>query len=198
MTKSELIKFIKEDCAKSDVKVIVENSDHVMAGGCPCSGYFDSDNKVIMLAKRAKGAKMIMVHEYCHFLQWKEQCEAWVNYMKYNDEDYFTPWLANEVEIEKDKLDLIIRSAAELELDCEKRAVSFAKEKGIDFDLDRYTKQANAYVLSYKIVHRFRKWNIPGSAPHNDNNVVEMMPSEFVTFDYELSNSQVDAFLKCY
>jgi hypothetical protein len=85
------------------------------------------------------------IHEYCHFLQWKEKSNI------YRD-GLINLWLLDlycegkNAAFTEDQLWAI----QELELDCEKRVLGLNKKFKLGIDHDRYIRETNAYIYSYR------------------------------------------------
>ena len=114
------------------------------------------------------------IHEYCHFLQWREGT-IW------NEESGFyivlDDWL-NGVETSDKMMAKAIQSAKAIEIDCEKRVVKLIKSKKLSVDLEDYIKRANAYVLFYNVIREERLWY--KKPPYNVDEIVALMPSHFL------------------
>lgn len=139
-----------------------------------CSGYFDSANKKLVCSMNKPDALGILVHEFGHYTQWKDQCKAWTNLG--DSLDLMDSWLqGNEVE----NIEHHIMIARNLELDNEKRAVKLIKKFGISINVDDYIKRANAYALFYNHMLTVRRWCKPTNMPYENPSVIEAMPSNF-------------------
>lgn len=93
----------------------------------------------------------VFVHEYAHFLQWKESCAIWKE--SEDASDRFDEWLDD-----KDVVVTIddIRIIQKLELDCDRRAIELIRKHKLPIDIDRYIKESNSYVLSYNLIYKER------------------------------------------
>jgi len=195
------VRLIRDECIKSGLKIQIEDSDVVYAGDEPCSGFFQSEPLRLVVAFKVPNFLSILIHEYCHFRQWKELCPEWVAARSLHGLDSnaaVSAWLAGEIDLDDTMLNDHIEAVMNLELDCEKRTVSFMNENNMSDLVPAYIKQANAYVLSYRIVQELRLWNSVGEAPYNDDEILALMPSHFVDINYKLSDTVRHAFLKCY
>jgi len=114
------------------------------------SNTFDSWNKVPVLTVQNYNNEWEtnfenFIHEYCHFLQWKEKSDI------YRD-GLINLWLLdlycegkNEAFTEEQ-----LWAIQELELDCEKRVLGLNKKFKLGIDHDRYIRETNAYIYSYR------------------------------------------------
>lgn len=196
-----IVRRIRDECLKDGLRIQIEDSEVVYAGEEPCSGFFQSQPLQLAVAFKAPNFLGILIHEYCHFRQWKELCPEWTAAESLHGVDSnaaVSAWLAREIDLDKDILNDHIEAVMNLELDCEKRAVNFMRENELNELLPSYIKQANAYVLSYRIVQELRLWNNVGEAPYNDEEILALMPSDFIDVNYKMSDDMRYAFLKCY
>ena len=188
LTKNDklFIEFVKLQCKYYGIKCDLRPTGHVKIGPKQkASGYFDEQNKELVVSMKARNSLSILVHEYCHLTQWAEQAEVWVNgvdsYTKMN------MWLEgkNYPDIEEH-----IAKARDLELDNEKRSVRLIKEYGLGIDPRKYTKRANAYIQFYNYIPLTRKWSKPPNTPYNNKRIVAAMPDKFC-MDYTKISKKV-------
>lgn len=175
--KTEIINYIKSECKLKGVKVILRNTNYVLiSGNIKCAGYFDSENKCIVVAMNHKISFETLLHEYCHFTQWREQCPEWIN--AENSLGKIDDWLSGK-KIRNIKFH--IDNAKLLELDNEKRTVDMIYEWGLEktIDVSLYTKRANAYIMFYNWVLKARRWSKPGNSPYMNTKIVNIMSDKF-------------------
>lgn len=89
----------------------------------------------------------ILVHEYCHYKQWKDKSPLWEASSKAHRR--LDRWLNGKIKrlaIED------IRRIQKLELDCDKRAIALIKEKKLLIDINEYIRESNVYILLYNMV----------------------------------------------
>jgi len=190
MNDQDIIRFIKEECEKNNITMVVDDAEFTYADSIPCTGYFDHDQMKLAIAIKAPKAILILIHEYCHMRQWIEQCDAWKEYEESDSGVIMDWWLARKIELTEEQQLKYFNIVAKLELDCEKRTVEFMKANGLESQVDVYIQSANAYILSYQFTRRLRSWNKPGQAPYNNPKVVEILPTTFVDVDFGC-NSEV-------
>lgn len=93
----------------------------------------------------------VFVHEYAHFLQWKESCSIWKE--SEDASERFDEWLDGKdvtVTIED------IRLIQKLELDCDRRSLDLIIKNKLPIDTARYIKESNSYILSYNLIFKER------------------------------------------
>lgn len=91
------------------------------------------------------------VHEYCHYLQYKNKNDLWVKFDKnYN---LLLDWIDNDsLNFSNSELENSLYSIISLEHDCELMTIEFAnKNQMTTFKYDQYIKSANAYLWHYHI-----------------------------------------------
>lgn len=163
------------------VSIYIEHKSKIFyeAGGerTYCSGYFDENPLSFHLAtgKPQKEWAPIFLHEYGHFEQWKEGNAA---YKALDDCEPFDRWVNHDIELDDKTIQLYVRTIQACELDCERRVVSYIKNKNLKMDTQAYIKRANSYVLFYNMVAETRLWyRLP---PYSIPQVLECVPGTFL------------------
>ena len=151
-----------------------------------CGGWFDAQDKEFVVALKNTYGFEILIHEYCHYLQWKTRRRFFNKYIQACDIVF--PWVQGTF-YKKDIVEQAIGEVIELEWDCEKRALDVIKEFKLDIDTERYIKSANASLLFYHIVHDERKWvkNLSPYAP----NITKLMPNALQKLDFYLDKDNI-------
>lgn len=114
------------------------------------------------------------IHEYCHFLQWREQ-KIWNENV--GCDSALDMWLSG-VNIANKKIEESIETLKRIEIDCEKRVVKLIKSENLSIDIEDYIRRANSYVLFYNVVREERLWY--KKPPYNVDELVALMPSNFL------------------
>lgn len=145
-------------------------------------GWFGNDpneEEFVVAIKHPMGFE-ILIHEYCHFLQWKNDREFWESSVDY---DLLFDWISDpNLVIPDDDLDKSLKTILTIEHDCESRVLKLVKHNPIeDFDTNKYIRAVNAYLWSYQINRELRKSPI---RPIYTDRVMEQMPD---TFNLDLS-----------
>jgi len=152
---SEIFSIIKKDLSEHDGKIIFCKGEYC-GGNSKCYGifYFDSEDRPIL--KIAKGNKTkeewfgIVIHEYCHFLQWRDNSKNWKEYDK--NEFQFDTILCNPKK-NRDKILILLK----LEADCERRSVKIIRNNTL-IDAENYARMANAVLYKYAYLYKYYKW----------------------------------------
>jgi hypothetical protein len=162
LLKSGLFKAIENDLLEMDGRIVF-NKGQFCGGDSRCYGIFSFDSKQRPVLKVATGKKNeeewfgILIHEYCHFLQWRDDCKVWQEF--YNADFSFTSIIHNPDKYKKEILTLI-----RLELDCEKRTYNIINKSKL-IDKKNYAVIANAVLYKYGYLYKYKKW---------PNNTVEL------------------------
>lgn len=113
----------------------------------------------------------IFLHEYCHFLQWRDEFKKWNSYTKYLIK-YDSVFNTNLTKIKPN----IIRKVQEIEMDCDQKAIAFIKKYKLDIDLKQYIKESNFYILCYEFFPKYNKFFVP-----YEKHILEMFPDTHFT-----------------
>jgi hypothetical protein len=140
-------KAIKE-MLKSGVSVIFNKRKRYRKHNV--SNTFDSWNKVPVLTVQNYNDDWVtnfenFIHEYCHFLQWKDKSDIY--------SDGLINLLLLDLYCEGKNATFTeeqLWAIQELELDCEKRVLELNKKFKLGIDEDRYIRETNAYIYSYR------------------------------------------------
>lgn len=180
---------VEEDCKAFEVDLKIHHDFHVDAGGIPCGGYFDSESLELAISILDHHDPMrwlgLLAHEWCHMHQWHSDDPSWTGcYVgDYDACMIFDMWLVGVIELSEAQLEDYINKLITVELDCERKVVQAIKDYDLPLDPGMYTRSANAYVRSYKYIHKYRKWNKPGIAPSSIPETIALMSDSF-DYDY--------------
>lgn len=176
----EFLAFVKATCKLYGVKLDLRKRQYlVLSGNIKCSGYFDGENRQLVVATLREDWLPILVHEFGHLTQWVEDCKPWRDGMATLDD--VDRWLGGK------NVKNIKRSLArsrDLELDNEKRSVKIIKEWDLPIDIKLYTQKANAYVQFYNWMYFTRRWCTPQNSPYKNPEIYGKMPTRF-RMDYK-------------
>lgn len=194
MGNAELLEFVRQQCERYGVVLYLgEGADVPCFETTACSGYFDENGPVLAVAigKPEEEYTAILVHEYCHMMQWVESSRVWIALGE--SCTMLDQWLSG-INFDDRIIQTAIDRIIDVEVDCERRSVEFIREHGINIDVEQYTQRANSYVLFYNYIRMTRKWYDPDRKPYNVETVWRMMPTEFQTDNYTLTSQQLNAF----
>lgn len=189
-----ILKNILPELNKYGVELVLDfENNYVYANSLPCSGYFDDKKLKLFCAIGTKNPEDwfgTLLHEFSHFEQWKEQCDAWINSQPkngINSDELMDQWLSGK---DIENINEILESIAYLEYDCEIRTAKKMEKFSLMFNVSDYIKKSNAYVAFYKILSQTRKWYNPDSAPYLLKDIWENMPSSFKDWSEYSTNYQ--------
>lgn len=180
-TTQQFIKYVKEECKTHGVKLRLKKRKYlVLSGNVRVSGYFDDENKELVVAINNPEWLGVLVHEFAHLTQWVENCEPWRrlgdSLTKLHD------WLEGQ---QVKGIKKALAKARDLELDNEKRAVKIIKEWGLPINTRLYTQKANAYISFYNWMYYTRRWCTVKNSPYRNPNIYGEMPTIF-RMNYEV------------
>ena len=152
---SNVFDIIKEDVESLDGKIILLKGNYC-GGKNKCSGLFYMDSNDNPIIKVAKGSLLekewfgILIHEYCHFLQWQDDSKLWNNFCDY-DITY------SQIILKPEKYKKELMALMELEINCEKRTFNIIKNNDL-FDYKEYAQSANSILYKYAMLYKYNKW----------------------------------------
>jgi hypothetical protein len=152
---SRVFDIIKEDIESLDGRIILLKGNYC-GGKSKCSGLFYMDSKDNPIIKVAKGSLSeeewfgVLLHEYCHFLQWRDDSKLWNNFC--NHDITYSQIILKPAKYKKELIALM-----ELEINCEKRVVNIIKNNKL-FNYKTYVQSANAILYKYAVLYKYHKW----------------------------------------
>lgn len=152
---SRVFDIIKEDIEFLDGRIILLKGNYC-GGKSKCSGLFYLDANENPVIKVAKGSLKeeewfgILLHEYCHFIQWRDDSKLWNRFCDY-DVTY------SQIILKPQKYKKELRALMELEIDCEKCAANIIKNNKL-FDHKKYIQSANAILYKYAMLYKYNQW----------------------------------------
>lgn len=143
----------------------------------------------------------VFVHEYCHYLQWRDNRRLWDRSL--TTYDILFDWIDKPDSTYSDaEIDQSLHDILEIEYDCETRALRLLKNNPIEgVDTDKYVRAVNAYLFHYHLNRKLRK---RPKQPIYSDRVLAAMPNVFGSnLDYYLNplnmtQSMEEAFLPEY
>lgn len=156
LKQKNLIALMRENIKDFDGEIMFLKG-RVCGGKSRCSGIFFTDSEdrpIIKVAtnnfKNREDWLGTLVHEYCHFEQWKNNNSVWHKYDSSNIS--LEQVLLKPGNFKKELVDIIA-----LELDCEKKSVRIIKNNNL-FDTTKYIIYANAVLFKYVHAYHFGSW----------------------------------------
>ena len=181
MTKANFISKVVNELLEDNFSVLFLQEKNIDN----CGGIFNGGDKEFIVAIKNKMGFEVLVHEYCHYLQWKYDRS---NYNRLiNGHAIIADWLDGKFfkkSIIKYAIDLII----ELEWDCELRSVDLIKKNKLDINLESYIQGANSYILYYHIVRKTRTF---GGRTIYKPSLLKSMPTKIMDLEYYLDENNI-------
>ncbi len=192
-------KFLKRvacDCIDMGVLFHLVDEQHiVLEKGNEVSGSFlENDSLDVAIRKPTDHWFPVLVHEYCHLLQWKKKNKAWrdvsINFKrrfpKYKEDavTVFWSWMSKSKNYPKNVIDLATKYTRNIEVDCEKMTYKMLKKlnlKGFEKELNKYKRESNSYLLYYNVMRETRK-------------IWKFSPCEFYAVTKYLPNKWLDSY----
>lgn len=178
-------KVVKELLAHG-FSVFLHNKESLNGYG----GWFGTDTgeeEFVVAMKHHMGFE-ILLHEYCHFLQWKYDRAFWDSSTEHYDTLF--DWIADKNMIcSEEQLTKSLHTILAIEHDCESRAIKLVELNPIeDFDKDKYIRAVNCYLWSYHINKELRQ---RPKNPIYSEKLLSSMPNTFnrnLTFYLDKNN----------
>jgi hypothetical protein len=122
-------------------------------------GYFDDVSREIAIRKNRHWLETF-VHEYAHFLQWKNNDPSFAAYYKcaYNPVRMIEMWLNRRT-----PYDRRVKHSFEVvrvnEIQCDKLALHLIRKHNLPINHENYTRRANRQIIFYHCVEHKRTWD---------------------------------------
>lgn len=184
-----------------NIKLILTLQPYVNLGmdeKTKCNGYFDDVSEVIAVAtsKPIEQWFPTLVHESCHFDQWRYFTKVWSDYSNNSCSDNkLDDILTGKLVLSENDNKEYFRISRELELDCERRTINKIKEYNLPIDIKKYAKGAASYVLFYNYVEKYKKWYVMGREPYNTESILKEMP-ESLDGDFSKLEPHIESMFK--
>lgn len=170
------IKVVRE-LLTHDFSVLLYNLEQ-LEDSCGGWCWIDDDKREFAVAMKHHMGFEILIHEYCHFLQWKTDRKFWDSTL--STYDILFDWISDKESIvSEEDLQQSFKDIMSIEHDCEKRVLKLVKHNPIEgFDTNKYIRAVNAYLWSYHLNRELRQ---RPSKPIYSQRVLEHMPDIFNT-----------------
>lgn len=155
----DFLDLVHSSLKKMKFKLVL-TIDNLFVGKNAVSGYFDEVDKVIKISVLDEDFLEVLVHEFCHFLQFSE-AEPKYTRLFLNEDNMLNEmwdWLDGDVEFVTKRKNLIFNSVIDMERDCEKRSVEMIKKYSLPIDLKEYQENAILYLYYYTYAKKYRTW----------------------------------------
>jgi hypothetical protein len=129
------------------------------------------------------------VHEYAHFLQWKERMPLWWK------DNCWHEWLAGKKKLSRKASWSHLMGSLRLELDCEKRSLELIRKHSLPINEEQYAQAANTIFYGDVLCTEFAKPYIFNRRPTRYPSIVSTVPTTLLETAKEYLNVP-DAFRK--
>lgn len=128
-----------------------------------CAGLFDLNKKgrpyiSVAILDTKSNPLHVLLHEYCHYLQWQEGYLAKLEEPGTKDGWTILDDWTKGMRFPKERLRMARGSILLMEYDAELRTIQKAKELGISLNAKNHLKDANGYIESIKKAFETRKY----------------------------------------
>jgi hypothetical protein len=147
---------VKRGCESSNFDVILSQDQFIHYGSIKFSGLCDVDKKFIAVATGTSQWKKwasTLVHEYCHFNQFKDQTQIYKNMCG----NKFLDWVDNRVNLTPYQIYSHYKDVHRSEFDCELRALKVIEEENLPIDVEEYKISVNIHMYLYSMMKNLRK-----------------------------------------
>ena len=184
-TVDRFMKHVEKEVTKSGITFLPVKKTYVsVEGNVRVSGYFDTGDMVLAVAMGLPEIEWlaVLVHEYSHFRQFKENCKAWKQTTVKGEDVCDTIFLfvgSNHKVIPKRILKDHTARVRNVELDCEKRTVRNIRKFSLPLDIPSYIQKANSYLYFYNYALLRKRWWRPDKSPYRNGKVWSEFPTYF-------------------
>ena len=162
----KFLDYVHSSLRKHKIKLIL-SLETTTIGKNQISGYFSDEDRELLVCIDDPDWIETLVHEFCHFLQYKEQDPVYTS-LDQGDSNYVSEvwdWLDHKHEfVSTKRKNEAFRKMIAMELDCERRSVEMIKRFKLPVNLEDYTYIAFVYVHYYNFCKKYRTWFSDGSS----------------------------------
>lgn len=192
--KTSLYSVINKELKEYNGKIVLYKGEYC-GGSDKCHGMFEFNSKDQPVIKVAIGNKTndqwfgVLIHEYCHFVQWRDDSPIWIAFEEsnFNIDDI----IKSPKKYRKQILQLI-----RLEVDCERKTLKLIKKHKL-FCPKQYAKEANAVLYKYGFLYTHGFW--PSRSPELSKSWkvcpdrIHRSYSDYLQFPEELYNIYINS-----
>ena len=188
---------VKRRCKANGIELVLSPSRSVVLTdtfSSDCSGYFDSGDKVLVVAcgKPFDQWIEILVHEYSHMEQWMldPRWEHWTDCCL-----ALWDWMDRSKLMNNSQLNQVIDGMIELERDCEVRALNNIEKWNLPINKSRYKRKANLYLYCYRMMPELKKFP---TGVYDNKHILEMCPPRMMKKYNKVPEQIREAILRIY
>lgn len=190
---ARFLEEVETKCEENNVTLNYYPQPHI-GGPKGCRGYFCEPDGAVpgelaVAIKRPFDIWFpVLVHEYCHLLQWLDEEPAYKDCAigEQGDAGTFVDyWFEKQIDLDEQKRKDYFRKVRLMELNNERRAVDIIKIWNLPVDLNEYIRSAAAYVYFYLAAEKFQTWYHAELCMFEDRELLDLMPYDSLDGDFE-------------
>lgn len=191
----QFINHVRQHLKIYNGKLILGKGKSVNVEGSRCSGCFDDNVIYIRVATKAPNFLDVLLHEYCHFLQWVHKSKIYKTADKHCS--IVVDWFYGK-EYSSQKIKKAFYWVRKMERECEQYAVKLIDKYELPIDKEKYIRQANCYIYAHYFMEEKRKFWAFKKNPYESKIVQKTMPSNFKALSHKTIPKKVyNALLRC-
>lgn len=148
----KFIGYAINDLLNHNVDVVIKNKRYRKGTD---DGWFSSDKKLEFVCNLGGGEESricLFLHEYSHFLQWKNKSKFWFS-EKYDTA--YNEYFEFKSTTHQLKYQNLIQ---EVEQDCDRIAINLIDIHKLPVNKEEYIRESNWYIWFYNYVTKINKW----------------------------------------
>ena len=183
------ISHVIRTCIKNRIKFITIPDVNEMVLG----GFNDFERTLEITESPSENVLGILVHEYCHMMQWIEKSPLYfATYRGLDPTTVVTNWLEG-IEYSERTLDACFLLCKKLEFDCDIRALEQIKKWDLPIDEDRYIKCAIGYSYYYDHLRRTRRQG--SNVAYEKHCILKLIKPDFGSRNLEVRNVKIESLI---
>jgi hypothetical protein len=167
---------VRDHMAEHGCRIIFGRGKELNCGGYRAAGYFSDNDLELRVARKNTLWFEVLIHEYCHFLQWIEKSPV---YRKSDKSNAIIDNWFNGKQYSSRIIDKAFDCVREMERDCEMRSIKLIKKHDLPINVDRYTRMANCYIYVHYFMREYRKFWPFEQELMKSPTVLSQMPASF-------------------
>ncbi len=190
MNKRNFISNIKHHLAVSGFTLRLIKDTYIDNNGVACSGYFSIRHRQLVVAYGNPKWFETAIHEYCHFLQYIEDCPIWKTFQKHKGK-----WWRGIMDNNPTSVKAHFTAVRNVELDCEKRVVRMIEEYNLPISKEKHIQKSNYIMFLYKYNDATGKYG--RLSYHKRSKLEQLMPITFLKLsDYNSLPKLYESYFK--
>ena len=120
----EFVQMAREHLKEHGCRIVFGRGQELNCGGYRASGYFNDGDRELRVARKNNLWFEVLIHEYCHFLQWIEKSPV---YRRSDSSNAVIDNWFNGKHYPARKIDKAFDIVREMERDCEMRSIKHSR-----------------------------------------------------------------------